>query len=151
MDNHISDLYQEIILDHNKHPCNAHKMCDCSHCADGHNPLCGDQVTVYVKLENDKIEDISFVGQGCAIFKASASLMTLYLKGKTLPEAVSLMEKVNTILTSEEEPDVDNEDLGDLVALLGVRRFPVRVKCATLPWHAFKAAIEGDKEVSTES
>ena len=104
-----------------------------------------------MKLENDKIEDISFVGQGCAIFKASASLMTLYLKGKTLPEAVSLMEKVNTILTSEEEPDVDNEDLGDLVALLGVRRFPVRVKCATLPWHAFKAAIEGDKEVSTES
>ncbi len=148
----LEDLYQEIILDHNKHPRNARKMENFTHTAEGHNPLCGDEVTVYLHLKNGKIEDVSFTGEGCAISKASASLMTTVVKGLTIEELDQQTAEVRALLTGDpQEENPSLADLGDLAALSGVRRFPVRIKCATLPWHALEAALKGTTKVSTEN
>lgn len=146
----LSDLYQEIILDHNKHPHNAHAMDDATHSAEGHNPLCGDEIKVFLKLEGDRIADVSFVGEGCAISKASASLMTDRIKGKTLDQLNAESTFVKEILNAEEDPELDLAEVGDLAALSGVRQFPARIKCASLAWHAVEAALRGDAEISTE-
>ncbi len=146
----LDDLYQEIILDHNRRPRNFGVLRNATHHADGHNPLCGDEITVFVRLDGDKISEITFDGQGCAISKASGSLMTMRLKGRTLAEAREIMRDVRTLLTGPEGNDPDLEKLGDIAALAGVRKFAVRVKCATLAWHTLEAALEGKADVSTE-
>lgn len=146
----LDDLYQEIILDHNRRPRNYRAMPEATHQAEGFNPLCGDEVTVFLHLDGDRISDISFDGQGCAISKASASLMTTRLKGRTLAEARELMGEVQALLTATTESEPDLERLGDLAALAGVRKFAVRVKCATLAWHTLEAALEGRHGVTTE-
>lgn len=146
----LDDLYQEIILDHNRRPRNFGVMKDPTHQADGHNPLCGDEVTVYAHLDGDTITDLTFDGQGCAISKASASLMTTKLKGKKLSEAKKVVEEVHALLTGKDEAEPKLDDIGDLAALSGVRKFAVRVKCATLPWHTLEAALEKRGSVSTE-
>jgi nitrogen fixation protein NifU and related proteins len=144
----LSELYQNVILEHNRSPRNYRVMDDADRKADGHNPLCGDQVTVWVRMDGDVIGDVSFRGAGCAISKASASLMTDALKGMTVQEANRLFERFHRVVTTP--PDQPVEDLGKLSALAGVRVFPVRVKCASLPWHTFKAAIDREQAVSTE-
>ncbi len=146
----LTELYQEVILDHNRKPRNFRKMEDASHAVEGFNPLCGDHITVYVKLDGDRIDDISFEGAGCAISKASASMMTASLKGKSTGEAEAAFERVHEMLTSDQAVP-DEEALGSLVVLAGVREFPSRVKCATLSWHAMRSALRGDgATVSTE-
>jgi nitrogen fixation NifU-like protein len=146
--NDLRDLYQEVILDHNKQPRNFRAIDAASHQANGHNPLCGDQVTIYLDVKDDLISDISFQGRGCAISTASASLMTTILKGKTLAEAEQLFGKFHDMVTSDDELPMD---MGKLAVLSGVRDYPSRVKCATLAWHAMQAALEnrGDP-VATE-
>jgi nitrogen fixation protein NifU and related proteins len=146
----LSDLYQEIILDHNRRPRNYGKLEHPTHQAEGHNPLCGDEISVFIKVEDDRITEISFDGQGCAISKASASLMTLKLKGRTLDEVRAVASDVRQLLTGTGESLPDLEKLGDLAALEGVRKYAVRVKCATLAWHALEAALAGEQEISTE-
>jgi nitrogen fixation NifU-like protein len=146
----LDDLYQEIILDHNRRPRNFGVLKDATHHADGHNPLCGDEITVFAHIEGDRIAEITFDGQGCAISKASGSLMTQRLKGRTLAEAREIMRDVRTLLTVPEDAEPDLEKLGDIAALAGVRKFAVRVKCATLAWHTLEAALEGKADVSTE-
>jgi nitrogen fixation NifU-like protein len=119
--------------------------------ADGHNRLCGDKLRLYVKVHNGIIEDLAFQGEGCSISKSSASLMTEALKGKTIAEAQAMYEKFHDLMTGQDEEDANSEELGKLAALSGVRRFPVRVKCATLPWHTLQAALKNEKTpVSTE-
>ncbi len=143
-----SDLYQEIILDHNKRPRNFRAMPDCTCSAEGNNPLCGDEVEVFARVEGDKLADVSFQGQGCAISRASASLMTGKTKDKTTDEARALSVQVRGMLLGPEaEPP---RELGDLAALSGVRKFPARIKCAMLPWHALEAALAGRCSASTE-
>ena len=146
----LDELYQEVILDHNKTPRNFRQMADASRSAEGYNPLCGDQVTIYVKLDGGVIKDISFQGSGCAISKASASIMTSALKGKTEAEAKELFENVHKMLTGE--PDEQSTTrLGKLAILSGVCKFPARVKCASLAWHTVNAALKGgDGVTSTE-
>jgi nitrogen fixation protein NifU and related proteins len=144
----LRDLYQEVILDHNRRPRNFHVLADASHQAEGYNPLCGDRVTLYVKLEGDVISDMAFEGSGCAISKASASLMTDALKGRTLQDARALFVRFHRMVTTPTDQPV--EDLGKLSALAGVREFPVRVKCASLAWHTFKAAMEREELTTTE-
>jgi nitrogen fixation NifU-like protein len=145
----LRELYQEVILDHNKRPRNFHKMDEADRQAEGYNPLCGDQVTVYLKMENGLIRDISFEGSGCAISKASASMMTDALKGKTEAEAKETFEKFHDLVTSETADD--GADLGKLAVFGGVREYPARVKCASLAWHTLQAALEAkDEPVSTE-
>jgi nitrogen fixation NifU-like protein len=147
-DAELQDLYQEVILDHNKRPRNFRAIEDGRH-AEGYNPLCGDRVTVYLRVENGRIVDASFQGSGCAISKASASLMTESVKGKTLEEAEALFERFHQMITRA--PDEPVEDLGKLSVLAGVRQFPVRVKCASLPWHTLRSAADAkDEVVSTE-
>jgi nitrogen fixation NifU-like protein len=146
----LSELYQDMILDHNRSPRNFRAMPDATALAHGHNPLCGDNVTIYVKLEGERIVDVSFEGSGCAISKASASMMTAELKGKTREEAESLFERVHDMLTREAGTFVDIEGLGKLAVLSGVSEFPARVKCASLPWHTVHTALEGGETVSTE-
>jgi len=148
--NELTELYQEIILDHNKRPRNYRGIDKATHSAEGHNPLCGDEISVSLRLNGDQIEDISFQGEGCAISKASASLMTTLIKGKSLQSAKEKSSVIKQMLTSSEEPDDSLEELGDIIALSGVRRFPVRIKCATLAWHTFEAALNGKKETTTE-
>ncbi len=148
----LRDLYQEVILDHNKSPRNFRALQTATHKADGHNPLCGDKVTVFVELAGDRIANATFVGSGCAISTASASLMTEALAGKTVEEARELFEKVHFLMTAPEEPELD-PSLGKLAVFSGVREFPMRVKCATLAWHTLKAALDGkvsDGPASTE-
>jgi nitrogen fixation protein NifU and related proteins len=135
----LQDLYQEVILDHNKRPRNFRAI-EHGRKAEGYNPLCGDRLTVYLRIENGRIEDVSFLGSGCAISKASASLMTESVKGKTLEEARDLFERFHQMITCSPEQPVD--DLGKLTALSGIRQFPIRVKCASLAWHTFRAAAE---------
>jgi nitrogen fixation NifU-like protein len=142
----LSELYQEVILDHNKHPRNFCELPDCTNSADGYNPLCGDRVSVFVRLKDDRIEDISFLGNGCAISKASASMMTDALKGMHKNDAESLFRDVHEMLTGKSDGDLDADSLGKLIALSGVCEFPVRVKCATLAWHTMRNAIEGGKD-----
>lgn len=151
MSDELRELYQELILDHNKKPRNRRAMADATADADGYNPLCGDKVHVFVKLEGDRIADVSFDGQGCAISTASASLMTTTLKGKTLAEAQEIFDRFHEMVTGEPHAPVAEEKLGKLAVFQGVCEFPVRVKCATLAWHTLKAAIERSTgQVSTE-
>jgi nitrogen fixation protein NifU and related proteins len=147
----LDDLYQEIILDHNRRPRNFHAMPHATHHAEGYNPLCGDEVTVYVQLEGDRVVDVSFDGQGCAISKASASLMTTRLKGRTLTEVRELAREMHELLTAPADAEAPAlNELGDLAALAGVRKYAVRVKCATLAWHTLEAALEGRNATTTE-
>lgn len=144
----LSDLYQEVILDHNKRPRHFHALEQPSHTAEGYNPLCGDRLNLFVKVEDGVIADIGFQGSGCAISKASASLMTDALKGRTVEEARTLFERFHRMVTTP--PDKPVEDMGKLSVLAGVREFPVRVKCASLAWHTLKAALEREAVTSTE-
>lgn len=146
----LRDLYQEVILDHSRRPRNYHKLEGANRCADGHNPLCGDHVTVYLRLEDGVIQEVSFEGNGCAISKASASMMTTALKGKTVAEAEALFQQFHHLVT-EGLGDRDPAELGKLAVFSGVCEFPVRVKCASLPWHTLRAAMQGSGEpVTTE-
>lgn len=146
----LKDLYRDVIVDHNRNPRNFRPMPDADRQADGHNPLCGDKLTVYVKLDGDRIADVSFHGSGCAISVASASLLTESLKGKTVPEAERLYATMHELLTRD-DAHVDVPALGKLGALSGVREFPARVKCASLCWHTLDAALHRqDEPVSTE-
>ncbi|MGD2154231.1 MAG: SUF system NifU family Fe-S cluster assembly protein [Gemmatimonadales bacterium] len=147
----LRELYQQVIIDHSRNPRNYRELEHPSHSAEGYNPLCGDQITVYLVVEGDRVTDVSFKGSGCAISKASASLMTAAVKGKTVAEAEALFARFRKMVTSEHDAEVDEEMLGKLTVLSGVREFPVRVKCATLAWHTLHAALEGKGEpVSTE-
>jgi nitrogen fixation protein NifU and related proteins len=143
----VNDLYQEVILDHSKRPRNFHKMEDATRKAEGYNPLCGDRLKLYVKMNDGIVEDASFEGAGCAISTASASLMTETLKGKTQEEAMALLERFHDLLTSESGVTAE---LGKLAVFCGVRDYPARVKCATLCWHTLKSALQGGPKVSTE-
>jgi nitrogen fixation NifU-like protein len=147
----LRDLYQELILDHSRHPSNFRAMPDATRSVEGDNPLCGDHLRLYVRLQGERIADISFQGSGCAISVASASLLTKRVQGKTVAEAEALFQRVRRMLTTEEEA-ADEAALGELEALSGVRQFPMRVKCATLSWHALRAALQGEAtdQVSTE-
>lgn len=141
----LRDLYQQVIMDHKKNPRNFREIVDANHMAHGNNPLCGDALVVYVKMNDGVIEDVSFQGSGCAISVASASLMTETLKGKTLEEAEKLYDNVHNALTGETE---DAELAGKLQVLGGVKEFPARVKCATLSWHTVHAAMDNDHDIS---
>jgi len=146
----LDDLYQEVILDHGRRPRNFHKLEDANRQAEGLNPLCGDHFKLYLKLDGDRIADVGFEGSGCAISKASASLMTLSVKGKTVKEAEELFSRFHTLVT-EGPQKVSVSELGKLAALSGVCEFPTRVKCASLVWHTLRNALEdGPKVVSTE-
>jgi nitrogen fixation NifU-like protein len=147
MEQELRELYQQVILDHNKAPRNFRKIEDASNFAEGYNPLCGDNVTVYMKIdENNVIRDISFQGSGCAISKASASLMTSMLKGKTVEEAEKLFNNFHDLVTDKlgDKPNLDN--LGKLAVFAGVREFPARVKCASLAWHTMLSALHNKNE-----
>jgi len=144
----LADLYQEVILDHNRRPRNFHALADASHRAEGYNPLCGDRLTLYLKVAGGVVSEVSFEGAGCAISKASASLMTDAVKGKTVAETQALFDRFHRMVTTP--PGQPVEDLGKLSALAGVREFPVRVKCASLAWHTLKAAMANEKQTSTE-
>jgi nitrogen fixation NifU-like protein len=146
----LTDLYQEVILDHNRRPHNFRAIESPSAKQEGYNPLCGDRLTLYITLDGDVIKDAAFQGQGCAISKASASLMTDAIKGKTVAEARDLFEHFHAMITSD--TDTVAEDLGKLSVFAGVREFPTRIKCASLAWHTMKAAVahEGEAPVSTE-
>lgn len=145
----LQDLYQDIILDHHRRPRNFHRVEPHTHEAEGLNPMCGDEITVSLRLEDGKIADIGFQGEGCAISRASASIMTEALKGKTLEEAKAEFARVLTFYREDtDEPDL--AEVGELAALAGVRQFPMRIKCATLAWHAFSEALEGKASTSTE-
>ena len=147
----LRELYQQIILDHNKNPRNFGKIDAANRVREGYNPLCGDHLHVYLHVAGDTIADISFEGSGCAISKASASLMTAALKGKPVPEAVAMFEKFQEMVTAEVDAPVDDQSLGKMAIFAGVREFPMRVKCATLAWHTMKAAVDEDQaSVSTE-
>jgi nitrogen fixation protein NifU and related proteins len=151
MDPELRELYQEVILDHNKRPRNFGRPEDATNSAEGHNPLCGDHVRVHVHLEGDRVTDVAFEGQGCAISVASASLMTEAIKGKSAEEAHALCERFQQMVRDEREGSFADEGLDELDALAGVKEFPVRVKCATLAWHTLEAALkEKDAQVSTE-
>jgi nitrogen fixation NifU-like protein len=146
----LSGLYQDLILDHNRAPQNFRRMEDANRRVEGINPLCGDRLTVWLKMEDGVIKDAAFQGSGCAISKASASLMTSAIKGKTQEEAEALFERFRRLVTGALEP-AEVESLGKLAAFSGLSEFPIRVKCASLSWHALKAALnEPDTVVSTE-
>ena len=150
-DSELKDLYQEVIIEHSKHPRNFKTVQNATHRAEGYNPLCGDQLTLTVKLLNNVIEEIGFLGDGCAISKASASLMTSAIKGKRPEDAMTLFKSVRTLLTEGPESKVTPEAVGKLSVLSGVWEFPMRVKCATLAWHTMKNALEGKGDpVSTD-
>jgi nitrogen fixation NifU-like protein len=147
----LSELYQEVILDHNNSPRNFREIDGATQIAEGYNPLCGDRVVVYLQLDNDVIGDISFQGSGCAISKASASMMTVSLKGKTKTEAEDHFQRFHSMVTGAANRAIDPQALGKLAAFSGVCEFPARVKCANLAWHALHAALDGNREtVSTE-
>jgi nitrogen fixation NifU-like protein len=146
----VHELYEETILDHSKRPRNCHPMDDANHKAEGYNPLCGDKLKLFLRMDGEIVKDVSFVGSGCAISTASASLMTESLRGKTRTEALALLEKFHDLLTTDSPV---TKDLGKLVVFCGVRDYPARVKCATLAWHTLKSALTTDSEdpvVSTE-
>jgi nitrogen fixation NifU-like protein len=151
MNQELKELYQQIILDHNKSPRNFRKMDNANHFGEGYNPLCGDKIDIYLLLKDGKIEDISFQGSGCAISKASASLMSSFIKGKTIEQAEELFGKFHNLITGKTEESKSVEALGKLMVFAGVREFPVRVKCASLAWHTLISALkEENKIVSTE-
>lgn len=146
----LRELYQQVILDHNKNPRNFHDMPDATNRVDGYNPLCGDHYTVFLKTDGDTIKEVSFTGSGCAISKASASVMSSTVKGKSKDEADRLFETFHRLVTGDQS-GLSAADLGRLAAFSGVSEFPARVKCATLAWHTLRSALEGnDEKVSTE-
>ena len=146
----LSELYQQVILDHNKKPRNFRKLDTANHSAEGYNPLCGDQLTVYLNLEDDLVKDVAFEGSGCAISKASASMMTQAIKGKSKEQAETLFKEFHSMVTDELDEETEENSLGNLKIFAGVREFPVRVKCATLPWHTMHAALNKQDQISTE-
>ena len=147
----VRDLYQDMILEHCKKPRNFRSLPQANRKAEGYNPLCGDHFTVFLQLENDEVKDISFEGSGCAISKASASMMTASLKGKTKSQAQELFARFHRLVTRQATEAHDGADIGKLVVFSGVSEFPVRVKCATLAWHTMLAALEEKSDtVSTE-
>lgn len=147
----LRELYQEVILDHNRNPRNFRVMDHPTSSVEGYNPLCGDHYTVYLKMAGDRIADVSFQGAGCAISKASASVMSQVLKGKTKAEAEKVFETFRRLVTGEREDKGSIEEVGRLAAFAGVREFPARVKCASLAWHTLKAALDGGaNNVTTE-
>ncbi len=151
MDPHeLSDLYQEIILSHNRRPRNAEILDPCTGQAVGFNPLCGDELTVYLRRSDVQIEAVTCDCQGCAISRASGSIMTTLVAGKPVAEVEQLITEFTTMLTGDEEPVIDLLGYGELAALAGVRKFPARVKCATLAWHALDSALHGRADVTTE-
>lgn len=147
----LQELYREVILDHNRKPRNFGELEGANRTIEGVNPLCGDKLTLYIKLDGDRIEDVRFKGTGCAISVASSSMMTERIKGSTVTESLELFEKIHDMLTGNGTTETDLDELGKLAALSGVREFPSRVKCASLGWHALKSAlIASDETVSTE-
>jgi nitrogen fixation NifU-like protein len=147
----LRDLYQEVILDHHKKPRNFHRLEHANRQADGYNPLCGDKISVFIQVEDGIVKDIGFLGAGCAISTASASMMTESLKGKTEAEAKAIFERFRHLVTNHSDLLPDPTGMGKLAVFSGVREYPVRVKCATLAWHTMRAALEGSKEtVATE-
>jgi nitrogen fixation NifU-like protein len=147
----LRELYQELILDHSKRPRNFHGMAEASHRAVGHNPLCGDRATVYLRVEDGVVQDASFEGAGCSISTASASMMTDALRGKTLAEAQELFERFHELVTADpSRAAAAAPELGKLAVFQGVHEFPMRVKCASLAWHTMKSALEGGATASTE-
>jgi nitrogen fixation NifU-like protein len=146
----LSDLYQEVILDHNKNPRNYRAIEGADKTAEGNNPLCGDQLKVFLDMENDTVADVAFVGSGCAISKASASMMTQAVKGKTREEAESLFDEFHRMVLGEMDEEAEDNNLGKLKIFAGVREFPARVKCASLSWHTMKAALDDEEVISTE-
>ena len=147
----LRDLYQQVILDHNKSPRNFKKLETANKTAEGYNPLCGDKINIYLEVENDVVKDVSFIGSGCAISKASASIMSTIIKGKTIDEAERLFGKFHDLITGKLNDNENIEDLGKLAVLAGVKEFPVRVKCASLAWHTMISALKNEnKTVTTE-
>ena len=146
----LNDLYQEVILDHNKNPRNFREIETATQTADGNNPLCGDALRVYVEMEADKVKDVAFKGSGCAISKASASMMTQTIMGKTKQEAEILFDEFHRMVTGELDAETEENNLGRLKIFAGVLEFPARVKCASLSWHTLHAALNNEEEVSTE-
>ena len=144
----LRDLYQDLILDHTRKPRNFHDLPAANRRAEGYNPLCGDRLTLHVRIDGDRLAGISFEGSGCAISKASASLMTDAVKGRTIGEAMDLFDRVHDMLTTPIDRPVDESGVGKLAVLAGVREFPTRVKCASLAWHTLKSAIVNPKEVA---
>jgi nitrogen fixation NifU-like protein len=148
----LKELYQQVILDHNKNPQNFGRLESANRTAEGYNPLCGDRVQIFLQVEDGVIQDLRFWGSGCAISKASASVMTTELKGKTIVEAEELFKKFQSLLTSDIHDSVDAKNFGKLAVFSGVREFPMRIKCASLSWHAMMSALhKSGKEVSTEA
>jgi nitrogen fixation NifU-like protein len=148
----LGELYQEVILEHSKAPRNFHRIASANHEAEGYNPLCGDRCSIYIDMDGDKINEIGFQGSGCAISRASASMMTQMVKGKTKAEAVKLFEQFHNLVTGKDET-ARAADLGKMAVFGGVSKFPARVKCATLAWHTLQSALEDEKKpepVSTE-
>jgi nitrogen fixation NifU-like protein len=146
----LSELYQQVILDHNKKPRNFHKLETANRRAEGFNPLCGDHLSVYLHVEDDQVKEVSFEGSGCAISKASASMMTQAVKGKTKAEAENLFSEFHRMAMGELDEETEPNQLGKLTIFAGVRDFPARVKCATLSWHTMRAALEGEDTATTE-
>ena len=145
-----TELYQKVILEHNRNPRNFRALEDPTHSCVGYNPLCGDKFTVYLKVRDDRLEEVSFLGSGCAISKASASLMTTFLKGRSLKEARILFEEFRRMIVGELDPGTDENRLGKLSVFVGVRDYPSRAKCATLAWHTLIGSLEGKGEASSE-
>lgn len=144
----LTDLYQEVILDHNRRPRNWGSLADATRTAEGFNPLCGDRLKLHVKIEGDRLTGVAFEGSGCAISKASASLMTDAVKGRTLGEALDLFDRVHIMLTTPMDESVDEASVGKLAVLAGVREFPTRVKCASLAWHTLKSVITDSHDIA---
>jgi len=151
MSSDLPGLYQDVVVDHGRHPRNFRELEGATRTAEGVNPLCGDQLTLYVKLVDGQIEDIAFQGVGCAISQASASLMTTALKGKNQEEALALFGRIHAMLTEGPNGEVPPEELGKLAVLSGVWEFPMRVKCATLAWHTLRSALESESTVDRVS
>lgn len=147
----LRELYQEVILDHHKRPRNFRRLADANHHAEGFNPLCGDKISLDIRMENGIVKDVGFTGSGCAISTASASMMTESLKGKTEAEIDSLFARFHALVTGKSAPDADPSAMGKLAVFAGVRDYPVRVKCATLCWHTLRAALQDRAEtIATE-
>jgi nitrogen fixation NifU-like protein len=151
LDPELRELYQQVILDHNKSPRNFKKLETANRTAEGYNPLCGDKIDIFLDVEGDVVKDITFQGSGCAISKASASLMSEVVKGKSIEEAKKFFEKFHDLITGKLDDDESIEELGKLSVLAGVKEFPIRVKCASLAWHTMLSALKKEsKTISTE-